>query len=216
MRLANELIDILSEDYPIKAVKRMADLGVLSLIQKDIELDQDTYRLFERALQSEDWFRKNFPQETQQKWITGLMVLFCRGLTSHQLDELSGRLMLNKDARENILAGGIDRTEFLSTLKDKPDSVVYRLLKSTGNEAVLFYLALAKDDATRERLKKFLLDLRWVSTEVKGDDLIAAGIPVGPAINNLLNIILDAKLDGKVRGKEDELAYALDSFNKLY
>ena len=216
VRIANELVAILSEDHPRRAVERMAELKVLSLIHNDIKPNQDTYRLMERILEAEEWFRATFPDEATQRWVALFMAIFCQGLDSHQLDELSARLELNKAVRENVLAGAVDRIDFLPTLKDKPNSTVYRLLKSTRTEAVLFYLALAEDVSTRDRIKDFLFNLRLVSREIKGDDLIAAGYPVGPAIKDLLNIVLDAKLDGKVKGKKEELAFAQESFNKLY
>jgi tRNA nucleotidyltransferase (CCA-adding enzyme) len=44
---------------------------------------------------------------------------------------------------------------------------------------------------------------------IDGDDLIAAGVPAGPAIGRGLEAVLRAKLDGEVRGRDEELAVAL-------
>jgi len=215
-RIANELVDILSEEGPIKAVGRMEELGVISLVRRDVKLGGDAYRLLERVLDAADWFTATFPDEPFQRWVGLFMGIFCRELNSGQLDELCQRLMLTREVRESVVAGAVDRVGFLSSLGDKPASVVYRLLKPIGAEAVVFYLAMAEDDGAGRRIKDFLLSLRWTSTHIKGDDLIAEGYPVGPAINNLLNIVLDARLDGKITTKDEELAYARDNFNRLY
>ena len=45
--------------------------------------------------------------------------------------------------------------------------------------------------------------------EIDGEDLIAAGVPEGPAVGRGLEAALDAKLDGEISGREAELAYAL-------
>ena len=45
--------------------------------------------------------------------------------------------------------------------------------------------------------------------EIDGDDLMAAGVPQGPAIGRGLGAALAAKLDGQVSGREAELAEAL-------
>jgi tRNA nucleotidyltransferase (CCA-adding enzyme) len=52
---------------------------------------------------------------------------------------------------------------------------------------------------------------RWraVELEIDGADLIAAGVPQGPALGRGLEAALRAKLDGEVDGREQELAAAL-------
>jgi tRNA nucleotidyltransferase (CCA-adding enzyme) len=52
---------------------------------------------------------------------------------------------------------------------------------------------------------------RWrgVKLEISGDDLLAAGVPAGPAVGRGLREALARKLDGEVEGREEELAAAL-------
>jgi tRNA nucleotidyltransferase (CCA-adding enzyme) len=52
---------------------------------------------------------------------------------------------------------------------------------------------------------------RWhaVELEIDGADLIAAGVPQGPAVGRGLAAALRAKLDGEIAGREQELATAL-------
>jgi tRNA nucleotidyltransferase (CCA-adding enzyme) len=50
---------------------------------------------------------------------------------------------------------------------------------------------------------------RHVRLEISGEDLIAAGIPEGPAIGHGLNAALSGKLDGELSGREQELSLAL-------
>jgi tRNA nucleotidyltransferase (CCA-adding enzyme) len=50
---------------------------------------------------------------------------------------------------------------------------------------------------------------RHVNLEISGDDLLAAGVPQGPAIGRGLAVTLRAKLDGDVSGREAELELAL-------
>jgi tRNA nucleotidyltransferase (CCA-adding enzyme) len=52
---------------------------------------------------------------------------------------------------------------------------------------------------------------KWssVTLEIDGADLIAAGIPQGPALGRGLAAALRAKLDGEIEGRERELATAL-------
>ena len=59
-------------------------------------------------------------------------------------------------------------------------------------------------------LDEFLEHWRHVELEISGEDVIAAGVPEGPAVGLGLAAALDAKLDGALAGREDELALALE------
>ena len=58
--------------------------------------------------------------------------------------------------------------------------------------------------------------LRWateltaVGLEIGGGDLLAAGVPEGPAIGRALEETLRRKLDGLVAGRDEELKTALE------
>jgi tRNA nucleotidyltransferase (CCA-adding enzyme) len=65
--------------------------------------------------------------------------------------------------------------------------------------------ALGPDTAARA----WLHDLRHLSLEIDGRDLLAAGVPEGPALGRGLDAALRAKLDGETRSREEELAVAL-------
>jgi tRNA nucleotidyltransferase (CCA-adding enzyme) len=51
--------------------------------------------------------------------------------------------------------------------------------------------------------------LRHVRLVIDGDDLLAAGVPRGPAVGRGLRAALAAKLDGWASGRDEELAEAL-------
>jgi tRNA nucleotidyltransferase (CCA-adding enzyme) len=58
-------------------------------------------------------------------------------------------------------------------------------------------------------LDRYLTEWRLVSLEIDGGELIAAGIPEGPALGRGLQEALRRKLDGEIGGREQELAVAL-------
>jgi tRNA nucleotidyltransferase (CCA-adding enzyme) len=62
-----------------------------------------------------------------------------------------------------------------------------------------------------EWLEEYLSTWRSVELEIDGADLIAAGVPEGPALGRGLRAALQAKLDGEVAGREQELAVALSA-----
>jgi tRNA nucleotidyltransferase (CCA-adding enzyme) len=60
-----------------------------------------------------------------------------------------------------------------------------------------------------EWLDRYLLEWRSVELAIDGEDLIAAGVPQGPAVGVGLAAALRGKLDGEVSGREAELEVAL-------
>jgi tRNA nucleotidyltransferase (CCA-adding enzyme) len=78
---------------------------------------------------------------------------------------------------------------------------------------------LARGRGGRERLLARALGAEWldryleewegVELEIDGADLIAAGVPQGPALGRGLAAALRAKLDGEIHGREQELEAAL-------
>ncbi len=70
-------------------------------------------------------------------------------------------------------------------------------------------LSLARAEGA-EWLDDYLSKWRVVELEIAGEDLIAAGVPQGPAVGRGLQATLNAKLDGEVSNREQELALALE------
>jgi tRNA nucleotidyltransferase (CCA-adding enzyme) len=60
-----------------------------------------------------------------------------------------------------------------------------------------------------EWLDRYVRDWRSISLEIDGADLIAAGVPEGPAVGRGLREALRRKLDGEIEGREQELEAAL-------
>jgi tRNA nucleotidyltransferase (CCA-adding enzyme) len=60
-----------------------------------------------------------------------------------------------------------------------------------------------------EWLDEYLETWRTVALEIDGSDLIAAGVPEGPALGRGLEAALRSKLDGEADGRDQELAVAL-------
>jgi tRNA nucleotidyltransferase (CCA-adding enzyme) len=108
---------------------------------------------------------------------------------------------------EAVLAGAlgpVGREEELAAARPRRPSAGRRL--ATGASPVELVLARAMG---AEWLDDYLAEWRSVGLEIDGEDLIAAGVPPGPAIGRGLEAALRMRLDGEVSGREEELAAAL-------
>jgi tRNA nucleotidyltransferase (CCA-adding enzyme) len=79
---------------------------------------------------------------------------------------------------------------------------------AAGRDPVELVLARAQG---AEWLDRYLEEWRSVALEIDGSDLLAAGVPQGPALGRGLQAALRRKLDGEISGREAELAAALEA-----
>ena len=84
-------------------------------------------------------------------------------------------------------------------------SELFRLLRRRSAEAV----ALAGARGAEEQARLWRDSLRHARLSIGGDDLVAAGVPVGPEIGLRLDAALARKLDEGLVGRDAELAAAL-------
>ena len=90
----------------------------------------------------------------------------------------------------------------------EPASPSAAVTAARGHGAIELVLARALGG---EWLDRYLADWRAVELEISGDDLMAAGVPEGPAVGRGLAAALRAKLDGEAPTREDELRIALEA-----
>jgi tRNA nucleotidyltransferase (CCA-adding enzyme) len=60
-------------------------------------------------------------------------------------------------------------------------------------------------------LDRYLTSWSRVELEIDGGDLIAAGVPQGPAVGRGLRVAKSRRLEGEIAGREQELAVALEA-----
>jgi tRNA nucleotidyltransferase (CCA-adding enzyme) len=95
--------------------------------------------------------------------------------------------------------------ELAAATPERPSAAVEL---ARGRDPVELVLARALG---AEWLDRYLLEWRSVKLDIDGDDLVAAGIPQGPAVGRGLAEALRRKLDGEIAGREAELEVALSA-----
>ncbi|MCW2923698.1 MAG: putative poly polymerase, partial [Thermoleophilia bacterium] len=90
-------------------------------------------------------------------------------------------------------------------LRELPNSELYRDLGEVSDDAFALAALAADDDPTLlTRLAAFHAALRSTRLTVRGDDVVAAGVPAGPAVGRILGELFLRTLDGELRGEDDE------------
>jgi tRNA nucleotidyltransferase (CCA-adding enzyme) len=133
------------------------------------------------------------------------LALSARGVPAAALGELLGSLAFEAGDRNTILASALRGETVASGLERAGQpSEIFDAVGGAGPELI----ALAGALGPAEKARQWLEQLRHVRLEISGEDLLAAGVPEGPAVGRGLRAALAAKLDGLTSGRESELQYA--------
>jgi tRNA nucleotidyltransferase (CCA-adding enzyme) len=194
-RIGDELIDLLAEEEAAAAVERLAALGLDRALNPALRADPELVASAElgavaigadRALSGLAALVSADP-ESLAPWLTEL------GLPAAPRD---AALQAARSAPR--LAAELREERSPSELRD--------LLVGEPSEALALTLALG---APSTPVMRWVGGLRDVRLEITGDDLLAAGVPEGPALGFALAQTLRRKLDGEIGGREEEFAAAL-------
>jgi tRNA nucleotidyltransferase (CCA-adding enzyme) len=134
------------------------------------------------------------------------LALAARNLPGARLSGLLESLAFEAAERDTILAAATRAPALADALRraTRPSEIV-AAVGGAPPEAVALAGALGPSQPARDWLER----LRHVRLDIDGRDLLAAGVPEGPAIGAALRKALAAKLDGRADGREQELREAL-------
>lgn len=209
-RLREEIVLILKEESPLKAIKRMDELHELRFIHPAIRLDKKLVRLLERVGQTIDWFKLSFLKMLPELWLVWLLALIDQ-LSFDQTLEVLSRFPFRRKDKDNILSSKRVAASILRNLdlaKPLKPSQVFELLKGLADELILFLMAKSRTTRAKKRISSYLLDYRKVKLAISGRDLERMGLLPSPKFKRILDRTLYAKVDGELKTKKDELRFA--------
>ncbi len=208
-RVAEELMLILKEENPVKALKRMQELGALKYVLPGVELNTDTIKKLNRARENYNFWERNMSEEKIELW---LIYFFCivAQLEKNKIQGMCKKLMFKQKTLDkiNYIHLNLDSiTEFISQKNKLLPSSIYTKLKDVPNEILFLAMMESKSDNSKDRIISFLKNYKKESLYISGKDLIKLSIKPGPIYSHILSRLLYAQLDGEVKNKEDEIRF---------
>jgi tRNA nucleotidyltransferase (CCA-adding enzyme) len=196
-RVRDELIDVLGEHEAPSGVGRLRELGLARALHP--ALDPDPELVASASLGA--------VAIGADRALASLSAL-CAGAPS-ELDRWVAELQLDATARDAVSraarVGPILAQEL--RVRDHTASELRDLLGGEPPEALALALAMGAPSAA---ILRWVTELSAVRLEIGGADLLAAGVPEGPALGRALEETLRRKLDGLVSGRDEELRTALE------
>jgi len=198
-RVRNEFEHILKEPKVCEILRKSEDLGLLGAITPAL-------RVGPKALEITD----ELIQESSGK--LNLEDLLAR--VTFSLNEEEARLTSNRFDGPKYWTDSISGNAKLASVVGILDnqsitrSEIADVLNNIPLQCIRAYIATGSILPRRGRLIDYLQTIRFEEPEITGDDLMAAGVPEGPIIGQLLELVKRARLDRKVNSRKEELDLA--------
>ncbi|HEY7892725.1 MAG TPA: hypothetical protein VIC05_11010 [Solirubrobacteraceae bacterium] len=206
-RVGAELRLALTETDPLASMRELARLGVLGALHPLKRLD-------EGLVQSALSLLNGCSVRVDLLVFASLLLPQDAGTDSRTVEE--ARVMLDRlefpaGDRDRVIACIAAATRLAARLAaTSVPSRLYSLLAGVPLEGVALAGATGGSRAA-VNARRWIQELSHVRLQITGDDLIAAGVPVGPEIGRRLSATLDHRLDGRLApGREAELRCALE------
>lgn len=220
-RLLTELVIILKEKEPLRAIDRMASLGLLQFIHPDLKLTPDTRLLLGETVKIVVWFDLLYLESPYEKWVIYFLSL-CDQLPATQFTETCTRLSLSEQYRKKLFEMRHRVDSILETLQRRivrgpkmKRSELYFLLHELPVEILLYLMVKTKVEGVKKFISLYFTQLQGVRTTVTGEDLKGLGVPPGPAFKKILERVFRARLDDENLTRDDELRIARKEAGKL-
>ncbi|MEK7237359.1 MAG: hypothetical protein AAB242_12090 [Nitrospirota bacterium] len=223
-RLQNEILLLLGEHDPVRAISRLAQLKLLRFLHRRLCYTTNVKRVVTAIPKALAWWARRFPDSAIDRPIVYLMALSSES-SSAVVASTIRRLSLSREQAKNVSAGGSRVDRALKRLTNKETvrpSQVYRLLADLSDETLV--LLLAKQVSRQQGMRLSLLKRhlvayvknRAVKTALTGRDLQAMGLKPGPQYGTILGKLLDARIDGMITTKAQERAFVQKRLGARY
>ena len=212
-RLFSELRQILEEEKPLMALRRLNEYKLLKVIHPEIVYDSTLEDLLNSVEKILAWHNLLFLEDSCRKWMVYLLAL-ARSFDQKLLEQLCERLELTERYQKVFVHEKIKADmclKWMESQKGFKNSVLYRRLWSFRTEILLYMMASTAAEAVRRAISNYFTRLRSAVTVLKGNDLKEMGIEPGPVYRKILDSLLDARLNGQVKTREDEVRFVIKS-----
>ena len=195
-RLRRELALIFEEPAAAAAALAMARFGVLGRLQPRMDVGPDLARAWEQALAG----RHFAPVDELGFCLTANPRRDADVASVSERLHLSGRI---EKALQDLV-----RLRDLSAKLTESAGVPWRTVELLDGRAPASIWALSLLDARADpSCEAYLSDWRHVKPALRGDDLLALGVPAGERVGALLRRLRQARLRGETTSRDDEVAF---------
>ena len=213
IRIRDEIITILEEKEPWKAIKRLYDLDILKKIGLEVNLDGKSVKFIINSLNRRNdlsfYLSSGFKQ-----WRMLLIILMLDKKVVFIRKWCSEMKVKKKDA-ENILRSVSDYLMLKAKISGKTvrNSNLYGLMHEAPEELLVILSSLGKNHF--ENVHKYFSQLEPLKLEITGNDLKSLSFKPSRNYRIALGKLMEMRLDGSITTREEQLAEAEKILSRL-
>ncbi len=206
-KMKDELVLILNEDLPLKAIDRMLELDVLKYIHPEIKITAAKRRIF-REITSSFTVEVLFLEAPVERWLVNFLALV-EDLSTDKVIHVCEKFKISSRTVAEISKIKESGPEILRLLEKTgmKNSDVFTILAQSSREGLLYYMSKSGSLRARQRIHLFLSSLIRVKVAITGADLKTFGIKPGPVYKKIFQELLALKLDGIVNTRAEEMNF---------
>ena len=213
-RLITELKYACEETEAALALEKLSDLGLLAAVHPELKLGARQRELIKQVGLLREWFQLTFgAQRPGAFWLVYFLVL-TEDLSQAEMGKLAESFETHRKQAKDLVAERPRLNWILSTNRRRrsgPEmrpSEIDAIFSPLSWPGVLYIMAKSRGETLDRAGAAYLAIYRRVKPLLGGEDLLALGLPSGPAIQRALTALRVARLDGLVSSIEDERAFA--------
>ncbi len=212
VRIFNELKLILNEAHIVPAMERLNQFGLLQIIDKRIKFDTAATNLLKAADRAANWYELLYTGKPCRRWLVFMLCLF-DGLPPGGLRKVSRWFAMRPDEKSVVdeLPQAVRLLRTMSRMlryrKSPTNSEIYHWFEPFTVETLLYLMARSEEDGARQWISLYVTDLRRVTIQIDGKDLVRLGLSPGPEFQQIFQQLLNARLDGHVKTHNDEIEW---------
>ncbi len=213
-RVQHELLLILDEDDPARPLERLNELGLLKALHPELAFPPAVAALIPLVVQR---CREGSPcGEPGLTRRAALLAVLLSSLPPAAHQQLLQRLQLPVALAEPCIETRSCFEHLSECLPEEnaPKSKIYTSFASLSCIMLINLWAVAVRDGLEEAVRQiemFMNELKDVSPDISGDDLVAAGFSPSPAFGSALAAARAAKLDSLAPDKDAQLQVAIQA-----
>jgi len=205
-RLRNEVMRLLSEQAPIRTIRRMAEFDLLRFLHTGLAWTARLAGLLSDLGKSLAWWTKQYPRRSLDRalvYFIGLMDELSASATGAVVKRLA---MPGKETRKvRLVKKHLEPAlRFLVRHRSPRPSETYRALADLPDEGLVLLVAKARSKDIVRLVSAHVTTQQQVRPSLNGVDLKAMGLKPGPIYKKILDRLLEARLNGEVKTKADE------------
>lgn len=191
-RVRNELLSIFGESQAGDILREMEVRDLIAAISPALRINSRSIERFDQL-------------PSNASLITRLSVLTF-GMNADEAKIASDRMEGGQEWQDGIV-GMAKLGEIASVLDQESlkNSEIVDILNGIHPDTIAAYILVGPPLPRRSRMSVYLDELRNISPEINGGDLIEIGVPQGPVMGKLLDLARRERLDGNVTTKAEEL-----------